>query len=92
MVAEKKLSWTQPICERCWIEWNSEWDDDDNLVGIRRPVRINAEATEVERCAWCGRPTIVGIYKRVDPISVPYPRGADDDDPNDLDAPVVQTT
>ena len=33
---------------------------------------------EVEKCSFCGEFTIVGIYVRQDPKTVPYP--AEDDD------------
>ena len=68
------LSWTQPKCERCWIEANSTWescDGHDLLIEVRMPVRISV--VEVEQCAFCGAATISGIYVRHDPADVPYP-------------------
>jgi hypothetical protein len=46
-------------------------------VAIRKPYRVREP--EIEMCAWCGRHTIVGIYTRVDPSTVPYPSTDDDD-------------
>lgn len=75
---EPKLSWTQPQCERCWIDANGEWDMANDasetwqrLVGVRMPTK--ATEPPIERCSFCGAPTIVGIYVRADPASVPYP-------------------
>jgi hypothetical protein len=77
-----KLSWNQPCCERCWIEAEGQWEVEatndggiHELVSIRSPVRLNQTAHDstIEQCAWCGKPTIVGIYKRADPRAVPYP-------------------
>jgi len=70
------LSWTQPTCERCWIIQNAEWEDNDRLVGVNRPVMV-MEA-ELEICSYCGFPTIVGIYTRADPATVRYPKEKDD--------------
>ncbi len=70
--------WNQPICERDWIERNSVWeevpglpDGQARLVSIRQPVRLNEP--EVERCSYCGGPTIFGAYVRDDPATAPYP-------------------
>lgn len=73
------MSWTQPQCERCWIEANGEFDLHtlpngqvvDRLVSLRKPIRL--VDPPVEACAWCGALTISGIYVRADPASVPYP-------------------
>jgi hypothetical protein len=64
------LSWTQPICEACWIKQNIVIDEDN--IEIREPVMVRS--SEIEKCAYCGKPTIVGIYKRDDPANVTYPR------------------
>lgn len=76
-----RFSWTQPICERCWINSEGTWEPHpeggpgaERLVDIRRPVTLTADVIEVERCAWCGHPTIFGAYKRANPQDVPYPR------------------
>jgi hypothetical protein len=42
------------MCERCWFDQR----------GDRMPVRL--AHPDAERCAWCGRPTIAGIYVRAD--------------------------
>jgi hypothetical protein len=72
------VNWNQPQCEACWIEQEATWDVDEAegfgyITGIRLPVVMAGPERRVERCAWCGRPTIAGIYKRVDPQTVLYP-------------------
>lgn len=71
--------WTHAQCEACWINENSTWvptptgPDDERLDSIRQPVRVVApegEALPVERCCWCGQPTIVGIFVRRDPATL----------------------
>lgn len=72
------LDWNNPICESCWIEKNSEWEnipdkvDVQRLSSIRMPVRLTNP--EIEICGWCGNPTIFGAYLRADPAEVPFPR------------------
>lgn len=80
-----EYSWTQPCCEACWIDEHGEWDMDSDeaevwqhLVSCRQPV-MSLEAG-LERCAFCGRPTVVGIYVRHDPNDVPYPAKRDVED------------
>jgi hypothetical protein len=65
-------NWNQAICERCWINKNTDHDQYGNPY-IRMPVTINREYTEVERCAYCGLPTIFGCFVRANPATVPYP-------------------
>jgi hypothetical protein len=65
-----RLSWNQPQCENCWIEREATWDG-DVLTGIRAPVRLTEPV--IERCAWCGEPTIFGVYRRADPTTVLFP-------------------
>ena len=67
--------WNQPICERDWIERNSTWDG-DRLVSLRMPVRLTEP--EVERCSYCGGPTILGAFVRDDPANVLYPPADND--------------
>lgn len=57
------MNWTQPICDICWVGLNPE----------RHPIRVTEP--EVETCAFCGNQTYVDIYIRVDPRTVPYPKG-----------------
>jgi hypothetical protein len=56
------MSWTQAICERCW--------------GIAHPGMEPTRLIdpEFETCCFCGAHTDDGIYVRIDPRSVPYPR------------------
>ena len=44
-------------------------------AAIRRPHMLKDPV--IEQCAWCGHFTIVGIYTRVDPATVPYPTKED---------------
>ena len=77
--APPKLSWNQPCCEQCWFEIRGEWGiarcggrDTEYLVSITMPVRLIEPV--LERCAYCGAPTIFGVYRRQDPSTVPYPK------------------
>lgn len=67
----RPYSWTQPQCERCWAlahgGEHGPW---------REPTRVRGHAAE--QCAFCGFPTWVGIFVRVDPRSVSYPRPDED--------------
>ena len=73
------MSWSQPICERCWIEAEGEYDltlrsdgvTAQTIVRLRMPVRVTDP--QIETCAWCGAYTILGAYKRADPAMVPFP-------------------
>lgn len=58
----ERLSWTQPVCNDCWDE-----DHPD------RPSP-GLEAGDAESCCKCDYLTRSGIYVRIDPTSVPYPR------------------
>lgn len=53
-----------PICEADWIDQNAEWDPENpqRLLSLRNPVRLTEPV--VEQCAWCGGPTIFGVYVR----------------------------
>lgn len=74
-------SFTQPLCTADWLEREGEWDD-NRLVDFRVPVVVRDPDAEwqdqLNRCCICGRPTTSGIFTRIDPTTVPYPR--DDDD------------
>lgn len=52
------------MCDPCWAREGPD----------REPVR--RIDPDLERCAWCGQSTRSGIYVRVDPDTVPYPRDA----------------
>ncbi|HEX5016665.1 MAG TPA: hypothetical protein VFX15_03660 [Actinomycetes bacterium] len=72
-----KPSWTHPQCEKCWMLANVIVDDEGVATSIRRPVR--ATEMTVEECAWCGDPTISGIFVREDPANVEFPAMEPDD-------------
>lgn len=67
----------QAICEADWIELRAVWDG-DKLVSLQVPVRLRDP--KIERCAWCGGPTILGAYVRVETATVPYPTIKEEDD------------
>lgn len=72
--------WSQPCCERCWIENNTSWElgpDGIDQQTIRQPTRITDP--QLELCCHCGYETIVGIYIRIDPATVPYPSAEADE-------------
>lgn len=60
---ETAMSWTQPLCDRCW----------KFISGGKRPFRLKER--EVEQCCRCGGRADGGIYVRVDPATVAYPQG-----------------
>lgn len=69
-------NWTQPQCEACWIEKNTEIREIDGEAHtvVRQPTTFkNPDNPSIEQCAWCGRMTIMGIFVRVDPTTVPFP-------------------
>lgn len=85
MSTDVRLSWTQPCCERCWIDREGTWEIDEAegfqyLAALRQPVRMVRDEAVLERCSFCGGPTFIGIYVRVDPATVPYPAVKSDDE------------
>lgn len=69
-------NWTHPQCEACWIVAELTVANDGSTVYIGKPHRL--VDPEVERCCWCGKFTIVGIYRRHDPADLERCRGHDD--------------
>lgn len=67
------MTLTQPLCLPCW---RTDWPDG----GMSRdpPHAISAP---MEHCCLCDRPTNHGIYVRVDPATVPFPRIPTEEDP-----------
>jgi hypothetical protein len=57
------MTWTQAICAACYA---ARVPDGDPIV-LRDP--------DPERCCDCGAVTTDGIYLRIDPATVQYPRG-----------------
>ena len=75
----KPMNWNQPICERCWIDRQTEavWKPSYTILSyanMKLPVVIQREETKIERCSYCGKPTFLGAYIRDNPEKVPYPR------------------
>lgn len=58
------MTWNQPICDTCWEVLNPD----------REPFRIKDIIRETERCCICGDTTKSGIYTRLNPNTVPYPK------------------
>jgi hypothetical protein len=57
-----KYGFTQALCLPCWFE----------REGDRGPSAVRE--APAEQCALCGRLTDEGIYIRIDPGTVPFPR------------------
>ena len=55
------MSWTQPVCVTCWFKRESF-----------EPVR--SQFPESEKCCMCGEETFSGIYIRINPATVRFPR------------------
>lgn len=80
----EKLSWNQPCCERCWIERHGEWEFSPGAIGpwsalvaVRQPTVVRNPG--LNRCAFCGAMTIMGIFVRFNPVEVRFPAKEDDD-------------
>lgn len=59
------MSWTQPICNPCFGQMHPD----------RTPVRVKDD--DLMYCCMCGRGTGAGIYIRIDPRTVQFPRTED---------------
>lgn len=71
-----RLTWNQPVCEACWIANEGDWEtcaEGVRLTAVRVPVIVPAERS-LEQCCFCGAPTIAGIFQRIDPATVRFPR------------------
>ena len=78
----RETSWSQPQCERCYVDENGMWEVDPStgnriLIYVSDPVRSGGNPLEC--CATCGTATISGIYIERNPLSVPFPRYSDED-------------
>ena len=60
----RRLSWTHGICDFCW----------EKRFPDKEPHRMSPELREVERCCDCGNSTVSGVYVRLNPITVRFPR------------------
>lgn len=75
------MNWNQPVCEQCWITEHAIYAlDTRGVVGVKLPTVVRGNDVEVEQCCRCGSPTIMGVYVRIDPRTVPYPK---EDTPED---------
>lgn len=61
------MTWTQPVCRACWNVREKG----------RIPVRVNNSGND-EFCCLCGRTTSEGIYMRLNPATVPFPKVEDE--------------
>jgi hypothetical protein len=55
MPSGESYSWTQPLCDRCWLEYDQTGRDAIRARG------------DVETCVHCGESTSSGIYVRINP-------------------------
>lgn len=60
-MVERRYSWTQPQCARCFEEQNP---------GCIPHVLV---LSETEQCVTCGVWNQNGIYIRIDPATAPFP-------------------
>jgi hypothetical protein len=65
----------QPVCDPCWVEENSEWEEtyDGESVPVSYSIPTVHRGFPLELCCLCGRHTISGIYIKRHPDTVPYP-------------------
>jgi|KBSSwiStaDraftv2_1062776.scaffolds.fasta_scaffold1418268_1 hypothetical protein len=70
-------NWTHPQCEACWIASETTIVSYGTLE-IRRPHMLIGPG--IEMCCYCGKPTIVGIYRRADPAMLEHCGGGHDVD------------
>jgi hypothetical protein len=55
-------NFTQPVCAQCYHKWS----------GGRTPIKMIGMPTE--KCALCGEETREGIYVRLEPKGINFPR------------------
>lgn len=60
------MSWTQPVCRACF----------DRMRPDQEPARVKNNGWMV--CCTCGERTDEGIFMRLNPDEVPYPRVTED--------------
>ncbi len=63
------MTWTHPQCEACWVVRELHIDQAGHM-SCRRPTRVVDPDAEV--CCYCGKVTIVGIYRRSSPEDAPF--------------------
>jgi hypothetical protein len=57
------MTWTQPLCDVCYNARHPE----------REPYKLIEQ--DEERCCLCGTVTTMIVWYRIDPRTVPFPRG-----------------
>ena len=67
MANEPCWRWTQPVCQKCYVE-----------IYSGKPSKMTGPIEE--QCCYCGEQTQDGIYVRLDPYSVPHPTLLKEDD------------
>lgn len=77
------MQWTHPMCEACWVNERGTWErlpdgSGEYLSALRMPVLLRRDDPKVEQCAYCGRPTFVGLFVRADPTTLPFPAKEDE--------------
>ena len=65
------MNWTQPICAARWNQDYGSTRDPQRLVDI---ATDETGGGDLERCCYCNKPTCSGLYVRLDPETVPWPR------------------
>jgi len=61
------MGWTQPMCGPCWRAF---------CLGTRGEIHEPTVVVDAdpEVCCACGTLTVEGVFVRVDPTKVPFPR------------------
>jgi hypothetical protein len=65
LIDGKNYTWSQSLCDACFAGFRPD---------VPHPVRIKEEYRDTEKCALCGTQTRSGLYVRINPREVPYPR------------------
>lgn len=58
------LSQKHNMCDRCWVEDNTEYDSHGRLASIKEPPPGSECPTRCAVCCWCGWHTFGGVYMR----------------------------
>jgi hypothetical protein len=78
----KNYGFTQPVCTDCWLAENTVRLPETGEAMFKAPTVLKMDEMEwpdrLEMCCKCGRCTTSGIFIRVDPSTVLYPKVKDD--------------